>query len=796
MTTAASAAAGVTPLEALTHVQIPVEGMTCAACQARVQRALARVPGVSEASVNLLAHRASVRFDARRIAPEALVAAIKATGYDAHLEAAVVDLLAEQEARDRADAREYRHLRGKALASLAAGLVAMVASMPLMTAVAGAHAHGVADPLMQWVMTTMHPAMRRWLPWLYAIDRDTLAWALLLLTAAVMGWAGRQFYVRAWRSGRHGGADMNTLVAVGTAAAFLYSAVATVAPGLFLRRGLTPDVYFEAVILIIALILVGRTFEARAKRRTTNALRALAGLQPKSARVLRDAAELDVPIDEVIVGDVVVVRPGERLPVDGLVQRGTSSVDESMLTGESLPVFKQAGDRVIGGTVNGTGSLTYRATTLGAAGTLAQIVRLMRDAQATRAPIQDLADRISAVFVPVVMVLAVATFVAWWLVGGDGGWVRGLASAVTVLIIACPCAMGLAVPTAVMVATGRGAELGVLIKGGDALQRTGELSTVVFDKTGTLTEGKPVVTQVHWLSAEGVPLLGLVAAVERHSEHPLAAAIVAHAREAGVQVHEVSDFVAEAGRGARATVDGRTVLVGSRRLLDDAGVEVMALVETAERWAGEGQSVVYVAIDGRAAGVLAVADRLKPGAAGAVRDLRALGVEVVMLSGDSPATARAIGQQAGIDDVVAGVLPDGKVAEIARRQTAGAVVAMVGDGINDAPALAQADIGIAMGTGTDVAMAASDVTLVRGQIDGVAHAIVLARRTTRTMRQNLFWAFVYNVVGIPIAAGVLYPATGVLLSPVIASAAMAFSSVSVVGNSLRLRRMNVDRRAA
>jgi Cu+-exporting ATPase len=796
MTTAASAAAGVTPLEALTHVQIPVEGMTCAACQARVQRALARVPGVSEASVNLLAHRASVRFDARRIAPEALVAAIKATGYDAHLEAAVVDLLAEQEARDRADAREYRHLRGKALASLAAGLVAMVASMPLMTAVAGAHAHGVADPLMHWVMTTMHPAMRRWLPWLYAIDRDTLAWALLLLTAAVMGWGGRQFYVRAWRSGRHGGADMNTLVAVGTAAAFLYSAVATVAPGLFLRRGLTPDVYFEAVILIIALILVGRTFEARAKRRTTNALRALAGLQPKSARVLRDAAELDVPIDEVIVGDVVVVRPGERLPVDGLVQRGTSSVDESMLTGESLPVFKQAGDRVIGGTVNGTGSLTYRATTLGAAGTLAQIVRLMRDAQATRAPIQDLADRISAVFVPVVMVLAVATFVAWWLVGGDGGWVRGLASAVTVLIIACPCAMGLAVPTAVMVATGRGAELGVLIKGGDALQRTGELSTVVFDKTGTLTEGKPVVTQVHWLSAEGVPLLGLVAAVERHSEHPLAAAIVAHAREAGVQVHEVSDFVAEAGRGARATVDGRTVLVGSRRLLDDAGVEVMALVETAERWAGEGQSVVYVAVDGRAAGVLAVADRLKPGAAGAVRDLRALGVEVVMLSGDSPATARAIGQQAGIDDVVAGVLPDGKVAEIARRQTAGAVVAMVGDGINDAPALAQADVGIAMGTGTDVAMAASDVTLVRGQIDGVAHAIVLARRTTRTMRQNLFWAFVYNVVGIPIAAGVLYPATGVLLSPVIASAAMAFSSVSVVGNSLRLRRMNVDRRAA
>ena len=795
MTVAAPATTGVAPGTS-TQVQIPVEGMTCAACQARVQRALSRVPGVSDASVNLLAHRASVRFDASRVAPEALVAAIKATGYDAHLEAAAVDLLAEQEARDRADAREYRDLRIKALASLAAGTVAMVVSMPLMAPVAGAHTPAAADPVMQWVMTTLDPAMSRWLPWLYAIDRGTLAWALLILTAGVMGWAGRHFYVRAWRAGRHGGADMNTLVAVGTGAAFLYSAVATVAPGIFLRRGLVPDVYFEAVILIIALILVGRTFEARAKRRTADALRALAGLQPRTARVLRDDVELDLPIDEVVVDDLVLVRPGERVPVDGLVERGTSSVDESMLTGESLPVFKQAGDRVIGGTVNGTGSLTCRATTLGAASTLAQIVRLMRDAQATRAPIQDLADRISAVFVPVVMALAVLTFAVWWLIGGDGGGVRGLAAAVTVLIIACPCAMGLAVPTAVMVATGRGAELGVLIKGGDALQRTGELSTVVFDKTGTLTEGRPVVTQATWLWADDGSLLGLVAAVERHSEHPLAAAIVAHVREADVPVPEASAFVAEAGRGARAVVDGRTVLVGSRRLLEEDGVDAAPLVETAERWASEGQSVVYVAVDGRAAGVLSVADRLKPGAADAVRDLRELGLQVVMLSGDSPATARAIGAQAGIDDVVAGVLPDGKVAEIARRQQAGAVVAMVGDGINDAPALAQADVGIAMGTGTDVAMAASDVTLVRGQIEGVAQAIALARRTTRTMRQNLFWAFVYNVIGIPVAAGVLYPATGLLLSPVIASAAMAFSSVSVVGNSLRLRQMRVDRRAA
>ena len=776
----------------LTQVQIPVEGMTCAACQARVQRALARVPGVDDASVNLLAHRASVRFDATRVRPEDLVAAIQRTGYEARLEAPLVDLVAEQEARDRADEVEYRDLRRKAIASGVAGVVAMAVSMPLM-APADATRHGdavqqVTDPLMRWMMSTVHPLLVSAMPWLYAVNRTVLAYGLLVLTAAVMAWAGRHFYVRAWRAGRHGGADMNTLVAVGTGAAFLYSVVATIAPSIFVRRGLMPDVYYEAVILIIALILTGRAFESRAKRRTAGALRALVALQPRTARIVRDAVEHDVPLEDVVAGDLVVVRPGERLPVDGRVEAGASSVDESMLTGESVPVYKQAGDLVIGATMNGTGAVTYRATTLGASSVLSQIVRLMRDAQATRAPIQDLADRISAVFVPVVMAIALATLLVWWVAGGDGAIVRGFSAAVTVLIIACPCAMGLAVPTAVMVATGKGAEMGALIKGGDALQRTGDVTSVVFDKTGTLTEGRPAVTAVRWAAdVDGREALTLLAAVERNSEHPLASAVVAYATAQDVVRREAVDFQAHAGRGARATVDGHDVVAGSARLLESLGIDLSGLRPTATELASSGQSLVFVGIDGRPAGLVAVADPLKPTVPDAVGRLKAMGVHVVLLSGDTPATARAVGRDAGIDDVVAGVLPEGKVAEIRRRQHAGAVVAMVGDGINDGPALAQADVGIAMGTGTDVAMAASDVTLVRGDVGGVADVIALSRRTLRTMRQNLFWAFVYNVIGIPIAAGALYPATGLLLSPVIASAAMAFSSVSVVGNSLRLR---------
>ncbi len=783
-------AAGLPEAAPLAHVQIPVEGMTCAACQARVQRVLSRVPGVAEANVNLLAHLASVRFDASRVEPEALVAAIRRAGYDAELRAPAVDIAAEQEARDRADEAEYRDLRRKALVSGLAGAVAMVVSMPLMAPEPGTHgAHGPTDPLMRWTMSTVQPVLASLAPWLYAIDRRVLAWGLLLVTAAVMGWAGRQFYVRAWRSGRHGGADMNTLVAVGTGAAFLYSLVATVAPGVFLRRGLVADVYFEAVIFIIALILTGRAFEARAKRRTSSALRALVSIQPRSARVVRDDREHDVPVEAVEPGDLVVVRPGERVPVDGRVEIGTSSVDESMVTGESMPVYKEPGDAVIGGTVNGAGALTYRATTVGASSVLSRIVSMMRDAQATRAPIQDLADRISAVFVPVVMGVAVLTFAAWAVWGGEGAVVRGFAAAVTVLIIACPCAMGLAVPTAVMVATGRGAELGVLVKGGQALQRAGEISTVVLDKTGTLTRGQPAVTVVHWVpGVDAARTLSLVAAVERLSEHPLAAAIAAYAAAAGAAVPGATGFEAHAGRGARARVEGHDVVVGSARLLDDLGISTAPVEHVVETWTADGQSIVFVAVDGRVAGAIAAADTLRAEAAGVVQQLRAMGVDVVLLTGDTPATARAVAARVGIDDVVAGVLPEGKLDEIRRRQASGAVVAMVGDGINDGPALAQADVGIAMGTGTDVAMAAGDVTLVRGDLTGVGHAIALSRQTLKTMRQNLFWAFVYNVVGIPIAAGVLYPSTGMLLSPVIASAAMAFSSVSVVSNSLRLRR--------
>jgi P-type Cu+ transporter len=782
----------------LTNVQIPVEGMTCAACQARVQRALIRVPGVDDASVNLLAHRASVRFDPARVRPEDLVAAIRKTGYDAHLETAAVDVVAEQEARDRTDAVEYRSLRLKAIVSGAAGALAMVASMPLMAPVAGTPAHGHptqqgTDPLMRFVMETMHPWVERFLPWLSAIDRTVLAWSLLVLTAAVMAWAGRQFYVRAWRTGVHGGADMNTLVAVGTGAAFLYSVLATAAPELFVRRGLVPDVYFEAVIFIIALILTGRAFEARAKRRTAGALRALVAVQPRTARVERGGVHRDVAVEEVVTGDLVHVRPGERLPVDGRVETGTSSIDESMLTGESVPVYKGPGDTVIGGTLNGTGVIAYRVTTVGASSVLSRIVGLMRDAQATRAPIQDLADRISAVFVPVVFGIALVTFLAWWMLGGDGAVVRGFAAAVTVLIIACPCAMGLAVPTAVMVATGKGAEMGVLVKGGDALQRVASVTTVVFDKTGTITEGRPAVMHERWV--EGVDageVLARAAAVERASEHPLASAIVAHAtRSGGGSTHSAVDFQAAAGRGARARVRGSDVIVGSARYLSDLGIATEALAAAAASWAQEGASVVFVAVDGVVAGVLGVADPIKAGAVDVVRRLRDKGLSVVLLSGDHPATARAVGRAAGIDDVVAGVLPEGKVDEIRRRQQSGAVVAMVGDGINDGPALSQADVGIAMGTGTDVAMAASDVTLVRGDVAGVPQVIELAHRTLATMRQNLFWAFVYNVVGIPVAAGVLYPSTGLLLSPIIASAAMAFSSVSVVSNSLRLRRARI-----
>jgi Cu+-exporting ATPase len=609
-----------------------------------------------------------------------------------------------------------------------------------------------------------------------------------------MAWAGRHFYTRAWSALRHRSADMNTLVAVGTGAAFLYSLLATVMPDFFLRRGVAPDVYYEAVIIIIALVLTGNAFEARAKRQTSTALRALVELQPKTARVLRGEDEVDVPVDEVMHGDTVIVRPGEGIPVDGVVLFGASAVNESMLTGESIPVTKGPGARVIGGTLNQTGSFRFRATTLGADSVLARIVRLMRDAQSSRAPIQRHADRVSAVFVPVVIGLSLVTFAIWYLTADTAPLVRAFAAAVAVLIIACPCAMGLAVPTAVMVATGKGAELGVLIKGGEALQLAGDVTTVVLDKTGTVTEGAPTVTDVVRVPdsapngrLDDAALLSLVASVESASEHALAEAIVRHARSRGFAVVRPETFDSMTGRGAVGSVGGTAVAVGNEALMAEYAVDVAPLREAAERLSGEGKTSVYVALDGRLEALIGVSDPIRKTSRTAIDRMRHMGLRVVMLTGDNERTARAIGREAGIDDVIAGVLPDGKVDEVKRLQQAGEVVAMVGDGINDGPALVQADVGIAIGTGTDVAVEAGDIVLMRGDLTSAVQAIELSRRTMRTMKQNLFWAFVYNVVGIPIAAGALFPAFGILLSPILASAAMAFSSVSVVGNSLRLR---------
>ena len=777
-------------------VTIPVSGMTCAACQAGVQKALQRTPGVVDANVNLMMANAAVTYDPGATSPEALVERIRDVGYGAELPRPERTAFTEQEERDRAQAEEFRELRRKAVVSGALGALAMLLSMPLMVAGAGlshGEVHGpVADPFMRWAMESLSPALERIFPWLYRIDPAVLSWTLLVLTAGVMAWAGRHFYSRAWISFRHHAADMNTLIAVGTGAAFLYSVIATAAPGFFVRNGLAPDVYYEAVILIIALILAGNALEARAKSRTSAALRGLISLQPKTARVLRADQEVDVPVEEVRQGDVVIVRPGERVPVDGEVLSGASAVDESMLTGESIPVEKGPGDRVIGGTINRTGAFRFRATTLGEDSMLARIVHLLREAQGSRAPIQRLADRISAVFVPVVISIAIATFVVWFVAGtGASALVQAFAAAVAVLIIACPCAMGLAVPTAVMVATGKGAELGVLIKGGEALQRAGDVTHVVLDKTGTVTEGRPAVTDV--VLVPGTPwtedeLLRLVASLETSSEHPLADAIVRHARERGLALAVPQAFESMTGRGATGIVDGTDLVVGNPTLMADWTVKTEPLRDAAERLSGEGKTPMYVSLDGALAGLIAVADPIKPTSRAAVERMRRMGLHVVLLTGDNQRTAEAVARQAGIERVVAGVLPEGKVEEVRRLQSDGAVVAMVGDGINDAPALAQADVGIAVGSGTDIAVEASDVTLMRSDLAGVASAIALSRRTMRTMKQNLFWAFIYNVIGIPVAAGALYPAFGLLLSPILASAAMAFSSVSVVANSLRLRR--------
>jgi P-type Cu+ transporter len=781
-----------------TKVTIPVSGMTCAACTSRVQRALADQPGVKTASVNLMTRSAVVEYDVSAVRPEQLVETIRETGYDAELNSPDQTAFQEQEAQDRAQEEEFRDLRLKAGVSLLFATIGMVISMPVMSAphadVHAGHGASAGDPFMNWVHGTIDPWLTGLMPWLYQIDVRLLGYTLLAMTGVTMAWAGRHFYTRAWAAFRHHSADMNTLVATGTGAAFLFSLAATFAPGFFVSRGVAPAVYYEAVLFIVALVLLGNMMEARARRQTSTALRRLVDLQPRTARVLRGDTEAVVSVEVVVHDDIVLVRPGERIPVDGEIVAGASAVDESMLTGESLPVEKVVGASVIGGTINRTGAFRYRATNLGADSMLAQIVRLMRDAQGSRAPIQKLVDRVTGVFVPIAISIAIATFVVWYTVGPQPSLIPAFAAAVAVLIIACPCAMGLAVPTAVMVSTGKGAEAGILIKGGEALQRARDVSTVVLDKTGTVTEGRPAVTDVVLAPESGVSeerLLALVASLEASSEHPLAEAIVRYADQRGIRRLEAESFDSITGHGAIGVVDGSALAIGNERLMADYAISVEPVRTEADRLAGRGRTPMFVAIDGRLAGTIAVADPIKDTSREAIRRLHRLGLKVVMLTGDNRRTAEAVAREAGVERVVAEVLPEGKVEEVRRLQAGGEVVAMVGDGINDAPALAQADVGIAMGTGTDIAAEAGDVVLMRGDLHGVAGAIHLSRRTLRTMWQNLFWAFVYNAAAIPVAAGLLYPFFGILLSPILASAAMAFSSVSVVANSLRLRAVRV-----
>jgi Cu+-exporting ATPase len=762
---------------------IPVTGMTCAACSGRIQRTLENTPGVSNANVNLMTGSATIDYEPSTITPEQLVEAIRETGYGAELPVESETVESELDRQDEARTEEIRTLRNKVRVSLAAAVLSMLFSMLLAERVPGA----MADPLMR-VMMPVNNLLRSAAPWVDQVSPDAWRYLLLGVTLPVVGWAGRQFYIRAWQGLRHRAVDMNTLIALGTGAAFLFSLATTVADDWFVARGVSPQVYYEAVVWIIALVLLGNLLEANAKARTWSALRGLIALRPATARVVRDGMASVIPLDEVRVGDEVVVRPGESIPADGIILHGTTHVDESMLTGEPLPVRKQDGESVIGATINRDGAFHFRVTGTGQSSVLSQIVRLVRQAQGSKPPIQRLADRISAVFVPVVILLAAATFIVWLVVGPAPSYLHGLVAAVTVLIIACPCAMGLAVPTAVMVATGRGAELGVLIKGGEALERTGDIDVVVLDKTGTLTEGRPAVRSVQRAPASAWTdrqLLQLVASAERLSEHPLGEAIVAEAERRDIPLLPVSNFRSITGNGITALVDGHRVVVGRKRFVEEHGMPSGA-------WARDGaeqaQTPVYVAIDGAPAAVIAIADPLRATSAEAARSLRQLGLELVMLSGDDRRTAEAIARMVGVDRVIAEVQPAGKLEEIRRLQREGKSVAMVGDGLNDAPALAQADIGIAMGGGTTVAVEAATITLMRSDLRGVVDGIGLSRRTMRIIRQNLFWAFVYNVIGIPLAAGVLYPRFGILLSPAIAAAAMAASSVSVVTNSLRLRK--------
>ena len=757
---------------------------------APLEEALARVPGVIRAAANQATETVTVEYVPGTVTGDALEQAVRAAGFT------VAAPIPEEDPVERerlARAREVRRLAWRFALAAVAAVVTMAGTMLLLPAHAGASFSDV--DLIGRVLMPLGARLRDAIEARgYVVADRLVTLGMLALTIPVLVWCGGQFFRGAWSAARHRSADMNTLIALGTGAAFLYSAVATLLPGVFTRAGLHPDVYYEAVNAIIALILLGRLFEARAKGQTAEAIRKLAGLRGKTARVRRDGTEQEIEVEAVVPGDLVIVRPGERIPVDGTVTEGASAVDESMLTGEPLPVKKQPGDEVIGGTVNQSGSVTFKATRVGKDTALAQIVRMVEEAQATKAPIQSLADRVAGVFVPIVLAVAIAAFVVWFDFGPQPALLYASAAFVTVLIIACPCALGLATPTAILVATGRAAEHGILVRGGDALESLARVKTVLLDKTGTITEGRPAITHVVTArKPDGSPLppadaLKWAASVEQRSEHPFALAILAEAQDRKVPLLPVEKFAAMEGRGVRGTVDRRIVEVISLRHARERSLEMGNMGAEAERLQGQGRTPVIVVVNNTVYAVLAIADPVKPTAAEAVARLKALGCTVTMVSGDSQKGADAVAQLVGIDEVIAEVLPSQKADLVKKRQRGGAPVAMVGDGINDAPALAQAEVGIAIGTGTDIAMEASDITLIRGDLRGAAIAVELSRRTIRTIRRNLFWAFGYNVLGIPIAAGVLYPFAGVLLSPVIASAAMAWSSLSVVLSSLALRR--------
>lgn len=738
-------------------VELAVEGMTCASCVGRVEKALKAVPGVAEAAVNLATERATVRGTASM---DALVAAVQKAGYEAR--AVDNSAQADDEAAEKKDAERAGLKRDLILAA--------VLALPVFVLEMGSH---------------LVPGVHHWIKSTIGIQQS---WYLqFVLTALVLAFPGRRFYTKGFPALMRLGPDMNSLVAVGTAAAFGYSVVATFLPNL-LPAG-TVNVYYEAAAVIVALILLGRFLEARAKGRTSEAIKRLVKLQAKEAHVLRDGRAVDIPIQDVALGDMVEVRPGERVPVDGEVTDGRSFVDESMITGEPIPVEKTIGSTVVGGTVNQKGALTLRATAVGGQTMLAQIIRLVEQAQSSKLPIQAVVDKVTLWFVPAVMLAATLTFLAWLIFGPSPALTFALVNAVAVLIIACPCAMGLATPTSIMVGTGRGAEMGVLFRKGEALQLLRDAKVVAVDKTGTLTEGRPVLTDLEIAPGfERRQVLMQVAAVESRSEHPIARAIVESATEGGTTLPTMADFDSVTGMGVRATVDGVRVEVGADRFMRELGLDVGGFAGTAERLGNEGKSPLYAAIDGRLAAIIAVADPIKSSTPAAIAALHQLGLKVAMITGDNARTAQAIARQLGIDEVVAEVLPEGKVEAVRRLKATHGQIAYVGDGINDAPALAEADVGLAIGTGTDVAVESADVVLMSGNLQGVPNAIALSKATIGNIRQNLFWAFAYNTALIPVAAGALYPAWGVLLSPVFAAAAMGMSSVFVLGNALRLRR--------